>query len=201
MGRNGPRLPGQLLRDGLYPRARPSEKAQPPTWSGFRFRRLPGEAPAIDPASVRRFEAVGSLASALARDSRDVDKLKVEGLAIREVAEVNGRPARTEVVVGLREPADSVRVFAGEIKDEPGRRGSSIAFEKLSSFDPGLREGVPATLTSLTYVPSWRGFFLLTATEDKENAFHGNTLWFLRDDEIPNSGPAKPDRAYDFGVP
>ena len=167
----------------------------------FRFQSdlKPGEVPKIDPASVRRFEAAAPLKAALARESSEVEKLKIEGLAIRELPAVNGKPGRSEVVVGLREPSDLVRVFAAEIRDDQPA-GSSLAFEKLFAFDAGLREGVPATLTSLLYLPDWRGFFVLTATEDKDNAFHGNTIWFLRDDQIPRTGLARPDRAYDFEV-
>ena len=52
----------------------------------------------------------------------------------------------------------------------------------------------------MTYLPAWKGFFVVTATEDKDNAFHGNTLWFLRDDEIARSGASKPTRVIDFEV-
>jgi len=167
----------------------------------FRFQGdlKPGVAPTIDPASVRRFDAWASLKAALGKDSSEVDKLKIEGLSIRELPAIGGKAARTEVVVGLREPSDLVRTFAAEIKDDQAN-GSALTFEKLFSFDAGLREAVPATLTSLLYVPGWRGFFIVTATEDKDNAFHGNTLWFLRDDAIPSTGLARPDRIYDFEV-
>ena len=167
----------------------------------FRFQNdlKPGEVPRIDTASVVKYEAAGSLKSALAKESSEVDKLKIEGLAVRKRPAANGQPARFEVVVGLREPSDLVRVFAAEIKDDQPA-GSSLTFEKLFAFDAGQREGVTATLTSLLYVPDWRGFFILTATEDKDNAFHGNTLWFLRDDEIPTTGLARPARAHDFEV-
>ncbi len=40
----------------------------------------------------------------------------------------------------------------------------------------------------------------MTATEDKDNAFHGNTLWFLRDDAIPKVGLASPEHVHDFEV-
>jgi hypothetical protein len=155
--------------------------------------------PTIDPASVRRFDAWVSLKAALGKESGEVDKLKIEGLAIRELPASAGKPSRTEVVVGLREPADLVRVFAAEIKDDQPA-DSALAFEKLFAFDAGRREGVSSNLTSLLYLPDWRGFFVVTATEDKDNAFHGNTLWFLRDDAIPRSGLAKPERAHDFEV-
>jgi hypothetical protein len=158
-----------------------------------------GEVPGIDPASVRRFDAWASLKAALGKESGEVGKLKIEGLAIRELPASAGKPARTEVVVGLREPSDLVRVFAAEIKDDQAS-GSSVNFEKLFAFEAGLREGVPTTLTSLLYLPDWRGFFIVTATEDKDNAFHGNTLWFLRDDAIPQAGLARPERTYDFEV-
>ena len=41
----------------------------------------------------------------------------------------------------------------------------------------------------------------MTATEDKDNAFHGNTLWFQPLDEVPTGrGVAAPRRVYDFEV-
>ena len=90
----------------------------------FRFKGdlKPGEVPTIDPASVRRFEALGSLKAALGKESAEVDKLKIEGLAIREIPATTARPARTEVAVGLREPTDLVRVFAAEINGQPAQR-------------------------------------------------------------------------------
>ncbi len=53
----------------------------------FRFQGdlKPGEVPTIDPASVRRFDAWASLKTALGKESGEVDKLKIEGLAIREL--------------------------------------------------------------------------------------------------------------------
>ena len=65
---------------------------------------------------------------------------------------------------------------------------------RLFAFDPGEREGVRCQLTSLEYVPAWKGFLAVTATEDDQNAFHGNTLWFVPDDRIAQ-GPAHPIQA------
>jgi hypothetical protein len=163
----------------------------------FRFQGdlKPGERPTIDPTSVKRFDALSALKAALAKDSNEVDKLKIEGLAIREVPATAGKASKTQVFVGLREPSDVVRVFAADlVEDKP------LAFEKLFAFEAGLREGVPTTLTSLLYVPAWQGFFVVTATEDKDNVFHGNTLWFLADSAIPASGLAKPERVHDFEI-
>ena len=155
--------------------------------------------PEIDPASVRRYNAFPGLVAALSKESPEVGKLKVEGLAIIEKAAANGKPATTDVVVGLREPGDLVRVFTAPITEDQAAE-QPLAFEKLFAFDAGLREGVQAQLTSLTYVPAWKGFFILTATESAENTFHGNTLWFLAEDQIPKTGLAKPDRIHDFEV-
>jgi hypothetical protein len=163
----------------------------------FRFKGdlKPGEKPTVAPASVKRFDAWASLKTALAKDSSEVEKLKIEGLAIREIPATIAKPAKVQVFIGLREPSDLVRVFAADLKDD-----QPLSFEKFFAFDAGLREGVQATLTSLTYVPAWQGFFIITASEDKDNAFHGNTLYFLADSAIPASGLAKPERVYDFEV-
>ncbi len=34
----------------------------------------------------------------------------------------------------------------------------------------------------MEYVPALKGFLVVTATEDADNVFHGNTLWFVADD-------------------
>jgi hypothetical protein len=46
-------------------------------------------------------------------------------------------------------------------------------------------------LSSIDYLPAWKGFFMLTSTEDKSNRYHGNTLWFLSDEKISASRPAE----------
>ena len=192
---------GRYYAMGSHSGKTAEEKAQRAHLVRFRFKEggQAGEVPAVDPASVRHFVAAGPLASALGKESKDVGKLKVEGLAVREVPASAGQPARTEVVVGLREPIDMVRAFAATVAEDQAE-GSSLDFRALFRFDAGLREGVPATLTSLLYLPAWKGFFVLTASEDKDNAFHGNTLWFLRDDAIAADGTARPERAWDFEV-
>ena len=86
---------------------------------------------------------------------------------------------RSELAVGLREPGDKVRAFVADITD--ARPDSELALQPLFSFDAGAREGVPAQLGSLEYVPALNGFLVATLTEDANNAFHGNTLWFVAD--------------------
>ena len=45
-------------------------------------------------------------------------------------------------------------------------------------------------MSSIDYLAAWRGFFVLTSTEDQDNRYHGNTLWFLSDDKIAAALPA-----------
>ena len=90
---------------------------------------------------------------------------------------------RRELVIGLRQPDDLVRTFVADITVPPAPE-AEIALTRLFAFDPGEREGVRSQLTSLEYLPVWKGFLVVTATEDDQNAFHGNTLWFVPDDHI-----------------
>lgn len=155
---------------------------------------------AIDPASVRRWKLRDSLVSALGREGADARKLKIEGLSVYTRPAGQGRPARLELAVGLRNPVDLVRVFTADISRDPAP-DAERTFERLFAFPAGEREGEAAQLTSLLYLPAWKGFFVVTATEDKGNAFHGNTLYFLPLDEVPaGSGLAAPHRVYDFEV-
>jgi hypothetical protein len=142
----------------------------------LRFRLKDSDAPAIDDASVVRFEIARSLVGALKAaglDDEAVAKRKIEGLAIRE------KSGRRELAIGLREPGDKVRAFVADVTDKAD--GAELELKPLFAFDAGTREGVPAQLTTLEYVPALGGFLVATATEDKDNAFHGNTLWFVAD--------------------
>ena len=136
-----------------------------------------GDAPAIDDDSVVRWQIARPLAAALkglGLDEAKVAKRKIEGLAVRE------RGGRRELVVGLREPGDKVRALVADITASPSP-DAELELKPLFDFDAGLREGVQAQLTSLEYVPALAGFLVVTATEDADNAFHGNTLWFVAD--------------------
>jgi hypothetical protein len=141
-----------------------------------RFRLNKSAAPAIDDASVVRFDIARSLASALKSaglDDKAVGKRKIEGLTVREQA------GRRELVVGLRQPNDKVRALAADITNAPG--GAALDLKPLFTFEADPREGVPSELTALEYVPALKGFLVVTASEDADNAFHGNTLWFVAD--------------------
>jgi hypothetical protein len=148
----------------------------------FRLKDGPDGIPIIDDASVVRWHVARSLESALrglGLDDAKVAKRKIEGLTVRERKADDGK-ARRELVIGLREPDDKVRALAADITSTPSP-DAELELKPLFVFDPGSREGVRAELTSLEYVPALEGFLLTTATEDDDNAFHGNTLWFVPD--------------------
>jgi hypothetical protein len=171
----------------------------------FRFRLTGGEGNtpiSIDEGSVVRWQAGASLSSALAREVSDLEmvkKLKIEGLTLWKHRDAAGAE-RTELVVGLREPTDLVRTFSADITTPPPA-GAELTFSRLFAFPAGSREGEPRQLTSLMHLPAWKGFLVVTATEDDNNVFHGNTLWFVSDDQVTaNGGKVQAVRIYDFEV-
>ena len=149
-----------------------------------------GRPVAIDNDSARRWRLASGLKTAMAGDVRDdeaLKKRKIEGLTIRTRRDASGRPTRVELVVGLREPGDLVRAYAADITKTPDD-DAELALAPLFRFDAGSREGTQSQLTSLEYLPEWQGFLVVTATESADNAFHGNTLWFLPDDRVSSGG-------------
>jgi hypothetical protein len=158
-----------------------AEKAEKSFLLRFRLKDGSGDTPAIDDASVVRWEISRALPAALKTagvDEAGVAKRKIEGLAVRDRKSADGL-TRRELAVGLREPGDKVRAFVADITD--ARPDSELALQPLFSFDAGAREGVAAQLGSLEYVPALNGFLVATLTEDANNAFHGNALWFVAD--------------------
>ncbi len=77
---------------------------------------------------------------------------------------------------------------------------AELSLAPLFAFEPGSREGVRSQLTSLEYLPAWQGFLVVTTTEDEQNAFHGNTLWFVADDRIAEAkgAPVQPEKLWVF---
>jgi hypothetical protein len=147
----------------------------------FRFRLGSGEPAAIEDASVVRWDIARPLEAALRAQGLDaarVAKREVEGLAVREGG------GRRELVIGLRTPDDKVRAFAADITAAPAPApDTALELRPVFAFDAGRREGVAAQLTSLEYVPAMGGFLVLTATVGADNAFHGNTLWYVANGE------------------
>jgi hypothetical protein len=150
----------------------------------IRFRLKDGDLPAIDDASIIRWEMARSLESILKAEglaAEEVAKRKVEGLTIREKKSADGT-VRRELLIGLREPKDKVRAFVADISNPPSP-DSEIELKPAFSFTADPRESLPSELTSLEYVPALAGFLVVTASEDETNVFHGNTLWFVPDGE------------------
>ena len=150
----------------------------------IRFRLKDGDPPAIDDASITSWHLARSLEAALKTEglsAEQVAKRKVEGLTIRE-RKAEGGPARRELLIGLREPTDKVRVFSADITAAPSP-DAELELKPAFAFAAEPREGVPSELTSLEYVPALEGFLVVTASEDEANAFHGNILWFVPDGE------------------
>jgi hypothetical protein len=170
----------------------------------FRFRLNvgPNGSPvSINESSVVRWRVAPTLASALAREVTDpalVKALKIEGLTIWNHRDASGSQ-RTELVVGLREPSDLVRTFTADITAPPAA-DAELVFSSHFNFPAGTREGESRQLTSLLHLPAWKGFLVVTATEDANNVFHGNTLWFVSDDQIAVNRRVQALRVNDFEV-
>jgi hypothetical protein len=148
----------------------------------IRFRLNEGEVPAIDDASIVRWDIGRSLETALKAEGlppNEVAKRKVEGLTIRELKNGDGS-LRRELLVGLRAPTDRVRVLLADITNSPSP-DAELELRPAFSFTAEPREGQLSELTSLEYVPALAGFLVVTASEDEANAFHGNILWFISD--------------------
>lgn len=168
----------------------------------FRFRLAEAGAPTIDDGSVASWRLDAALIQSLRSlglSQTAVDQRKIEGLAIRETAsEAAGKPRR-ELVIGLRQPDDLVRAFAADLSANPAE-AAELSLAPLFAFEPGTREGVRSQLTSLEYLPAWKGFLVVTTTEDELNAFHGNTLWFVADERIAEAkgAPVQAEKLWVF---
>ncbi len=124
-----------------------------------RFRLRGGDPPAIDDASVVRWNIARPLEAALqvqGVDAARVAEREVGGLAVREAG------GRRELVIGLKKPDDKVRAFAADITDAPSPE-ATLSLRRAFAFDADRREGIAPQLTSLEYVPAMGGFLVLTA--------------------------------------
>ena len=145
--------------------------------------------PVVDPESIIEWDITEALVAAGYRRDVRKNEVNIEGLAVRTLRDPVGRLTLRELVVGLREPHDSARAYAANITVFPAPN-AKLALYPLFRFDAGLRAGIPSHVSSLDYLAAWRGFFVLTSTEDQDNRYHGNTLWFLSDDKIAAALPA-----------
>ena len=114
---------------------------------------------------------------------------------MRTLRDPAGSVTLRELVIGLREPHNPIRVYAADITALPAPN-AKLALNPLFRFHAGKRGGILSQLSSIDYLPAWNGFFILTSTEDSSNRYHGNTVWFLSDEKISASRPAQlqPDK-------
>ena len=107
------------------------------------------------------------------------NKLKIEGLAWRRNA--NGAK---ELVFALREPSDVMHVYHAALPAVP-QDGDKLAVQPFFTFEAGKIGTLAFRLSSIEYSEKWRGFFILTSTEDAAtNNFSGNALWFVADESL-----------------
>jgi hypothetical protein len=91
-------------------------------------------------------------------------------------------------------------VYAADITVRPPS-GTALPLRKLFTFTAGTREnGTRSQLAALDYAPALGGFLLVTSSEDADNKYHGNTLWFLPDTGVRNGATAAAQRVWVFGV-
>jgi hypothetical protein len=156
----------------------------------YRFR-VAGEGTTADPLriapeSVARWHVADALVRVLRAEGLGdaaIDQRKIEGLAVRVRRDAAGAVTRRELVIGLRNPDDRVRVYAADITELPAHE-ADLALAPLFAFDAGALGATRFQLTSLEHATllGRDGFLVLTATEGAKNAFHGNRLWFVPDD-------------------
>jgi hypothetical protein len=150
----------------------------------------------IDSESIMEWDISDALAAeGYHRDPRK-SEVNIEGLTVRTLRDpMGGHVTLRELVIGLREPHNSIRTYAANITELPAPN-AKLALSPLFRFRAGKRAGVLSQLSSIDYLPEWNGFFILTSTEDKSNRYHGNTLWFLSDEKILASRPTQlpPDK-------
>ena len=154
-----------------------------------------GQPVAIDDASAVRWRIEPALTQALQTaglDARAINKRKIEGLAIRTTRDSAGNLQKRELVIGLRAPNDRVRAFSADITQDKGT-DESLSLEPCFQFEAGAIDNIPCELTALEYLDSWGGFLVNTATEDDDNAFHGNRLWF-----VPDNHPNHPELIHEY---
>jgi hypothetical protein len=149
----------------------------------------------IDSESIIEWDIGDALAAeGYHRDPRK-NEVNIEGLTVRTLRDKAGQVTLRELVVGIREPHNPIRVYASNITQLPAPN-AKLALTPLFRFYAGERGGILSGLSSIDYMPAWNGFFILTSTEDRSNRYHGNTLWFLSDEKILASRPAQvpPDK-------
>lgn len=156
----------------------------------FKLKNLGDDGSKLEIESPLELDVTSSLGKlGLYNSDPNTNKVKIEGLAVRTNAE-----NKKELFFALREPHDSMQVYFAQLPAAP------IPNEKLSlkpffSFEAGKIGKVPFRLSSIEYVQQWKGFFLITSTEDDSNVFYGNALWFVGNETLQSSQSSSPPQS------
>ena len=126
------------------------------------------------------------------------NKVKIEGLAVRN----NG--CQQELIIGFREPFDTVKVYSAIVPNNNAVNNLPIklSLKPFFHFNAGnTADGTQFQLSSIEYVPDLKGFLVMTSTETtdpttQKPVFHGNALWFVRDEMIEVARPAEFSESY-----
>jgi hypothetical protein len=164
----------------------------------FRFR-LKNEAETdpmkfeIDRDWVRELDVKESLKSLNLYSAAAADSpVKIEGLAVQTIG------CRKKLFFGFREPFESgnVQVFTSDIPADAEIPNGVIKlllkpYFQFAAGKPQLLSNTTESfrLSSLEYVKSLKGFLVMTSTEDKDNIFFGNAIWFISDVIINTAQP------------
>jgi hypothetical protein len=150
----------------------------------FKLKNISDDAMAIQIDSVTELDVTDSLKKlSLYSSDPHLNKVKIEGLAVR-----TGSENKKELFFALREPHDFMHVLSAELPPEPAAN-EKLVLKAFFSFEAGKIGTVPFRLSSIEYAAAWNGFFLITSTEDDNNAFYGNVLWFLGNESLKGSPP------------
>jgi hypothetical protein len=165
----------------------------------YRFRLIMNEDPSkidVDKSSITEFDIKSSLKELkIYTDNPSEENVKIEGLAFKTIE------GKKHLIFGLSEPSALVQIYSAafptvEKKGEIIKLSLKLYFQ----FDAKTTsDKTPFKLSSIEYVPNWKGFLILTSSETTEKAangkdkpvFHGNAIWFVSDEKIKASRPAK----------
>jgi hypothetical protein len=98
--------------------------------------------------------------------------IEIEGLAVLESG------GTKELIVGIRTNSGTVHIYRVALTGE-------LSLKPFFHFDVKKTQDVNWHLSSIEYVPDWKGFLIVLSTENKAtNEFYGNMLWFVSDKKL-----------------
>lgn len=136
--------------------------------------------------SLKKIEVNGSKIYDENPSTNTLQKAKIEGLAIKNIA------GKKNLIIGLREPESLVRLYSAELPAQV-TENAKLTLIPYFSFNAGkTSDGEQFKLSSIEYVAEMKGFIVLASSEttkvvpntDGLPIFHGNGIWFISDKKI-----------------